>query len=102
MQEMIFARAPVRICDIGGWTDTWFTKTGAVFNFCVDLYSHVRVIPKFNEKEIKIISENLDLSTRIKEYRQIEYDGTLDLLKAAVKRMEIHHGLEIYASADAP
>jgi D-glycero-alpha-D-manno-heptose-7-phosphate kinase len=27
--------APARICDIGGWTDTWFAKHGAVLNFAV-------------------------------------------------------------------
>ena len=35
--------APVRICDIGGWTDTHFSSTGAVVNFAVDLPVHVRV-----------------------------------------------------------
>jgi len=31
----IHASAPVRICDIGGWTDTWFAGNGAVFNIAV-------------------------------------------------------------------
>lgn len=98
---MIFSRAPVRICDIGGWTDTWFYKKGAVCNLAVDLYSHVRVEPS-NDKIIKIISENLDIDTEIKNFRKIEYDGVLDLLKAAVKRMNISQGLNIYVKADAP
>jgi D-glycero-alpha-D-manno-heptose-7-phosphate kinase len=29
------ASAPVRICDIGGWTDTWFAGHGAVFHLAV-------------------------------------------------------------------
>ena len=101
MTKVIFSRAPVRICDVGGWTDTWFYKKGAVFNFCVDLYSYVRIIENNTEK-INIISENLDLSTEIMNYRKIEYDGILDLLKAAVKRMEINVGLDIFVRADAP
>ncbi|MFX0103672.1 MAG: hypothetical protein ACFFCS_29185 [Candidatus Hodarchaeota archaeon] len=102
-EKIIFARAPVRICDVGGWTDTWFYEgTGAVFNFCVDLYSYVRVVSKAEKNNIKIISENLDLSTEIEEFRKIEYDGTLDLLKAAVKRMDIREGMQIFARADAP
>ncbi len=101
LKNVIFSRAPVRICDIGGWTDTWFYNKGAVFNFCVDLYSYVRVIEN-NTDKIRIISENLDLSTEIKNYRKIEYDGILDLLKAAVKRMEITSGLDIFVRADAP
>lgn len=101
LTRVIFSRAPVRICDLGGWTDTWFYKKGAVFNFCVDLYSYVRIVENSADK-INIISENLDLSTEIKNYRKIEYDGILDLLKAAVKRMEIKTGLDIFVRADAP
>lgn len=32
---MIEASAPVRICDIGGWTDTWFGEPGRVLNIAV-------------------------------------------------------------------
>jgi len=32
---MIRASAPVRICDIGGWTDTWFGGPGRVLNIAV-------------------------------------------------------------------
>ena len=101
MKRIVFSRAPVRVCDIGGWTDTWFCNSGAVFNFCVDLYSYVRIVENNSEK-INIISENLDLSTEIINYRKIEYDGILDLLKAAVKRMKIKTGLNIFVRADAP
>ncbi len=101
MNKIVFSRAPVRICDLGGWTDTWFYNKGAVFNFAVDLYSYIR-IEENNQDKINIVSENLDLSTEIINFRKIEYDGTLDLLKAAVKRMEIKSGLNIFVRADAP
>ncbi len=29
------ATAPVRVCDIGGWTDTWFARHGHVFSIAV-------------------------------------------------------------------
>src|SRR5579864_2843078 len=32
---MIEASAPVRICDLGGWTDTWFGGPGRVLNIAV-------------------------------------------------------------------
>jgi D-glycero-alpha-D-manno-heptose-7-phosphate kinase len=32
---VIRATAPLRICDLGGWTDTWFAGHGAVFNIGV-------------------------------------------------------------------
>jgi D-glycero-alpha-D-manno-heptose-7-phosphate kinase len=35
--------APVRICDIGGWTDTWFAGQGKIFNIGVYPYVEVQV-----------------------------------------------------------
>ena len=32
----ITATAPVRTCDCGGWTDTWFARRGAVFHVAVN------------------------------------------------------------------
>ncbi|MFX0042870.1 MAG: hypothetical protein ACFE8L_08150 [Candidatus Hodarchaeota archaeon] len=101
MKDTIFSRAPVRICDIGGWTDTWFYPRGAVFNFCIDLFSYVR-IERNNLDKINIVSENLEISTEIKDFHKINYDGTLDLLKAAVKRMKIQTGVDIFVRTDAP
>ena len=101
MSNIIFSRAPVRICDIGGWTDTWFYPKGAVFNICIDLFSHVRIVP-INTDKIKIISENLNLRVEIQDIRKIEYNGNLDLLKAAVKMMGIERGINIYIKADVP
>ena len=101
MKDIIFSRAPVRICDIGGWTDTWFYPRGAVFNFSIDLYSYVRVVSN-NSNKINIISEDLETNTQIVDYHKIDYNGTLDLLKAAVKRMEIQTGVDIFVRADAP
>ena len=102
MERIVLSRAPVRICDIGGWTDTWFyKKSGAVFNISIDLYSNVKLVEN-NTKNINIFSENLDLSTQITNYDKIEYDGTLDLLKAAIKKMDIKSGLDIFVRTDAP
>lgn len=101
MSNTIFSRAPVRICDIGGWTDTWYCPDGAVFNICVDLYSYIRIVPS-SSKKITIISENLNLQTTIYDLNNIHYDGILDLLKSAVKRMEIKRGLNIYVRTEAP
>jgi D-glycero-alpha-D-manno-heptose-7-phosphate kinase len=33
--RIVNATAPIRICDIGGWTDTWFAKHGKVLNIAV-------------------------------------------------------------------
>ena len=33
--RIINSLAPIRICDTGGWTDTWFAQHGAIFNIAV-------------------------------------------------------------------
>ncbi len=101
LKNIIHSKAPVRICDIGGWTDTWFYPKGAIFSISIDLCSHIRIIPNFS-KIINIFSENLKLRTEIRDFYKIRYNGTLDLLKAAVKRMNIKEGIDIYVKAEAP
>ena len=101
IKHSVLTRAPTRICDIGGWTDTWFYPKGAVFNLCVDLYSYVRLVEN-KSTTVKIYSRNLKQSAEILNLRKIEYNGVLDLLKAAIKRMNIENGLDIIVKADAP
>src|SRR5512134_622566 len=38
------ASAPTRMCDNGGWTDTWFAEFGAVFSIAIEPRVHVEVI----------------------------------------------------------
>ena len=33
--RIINSAAPIRICDNGGWTDTWFSGHGRIFNIGV-------------------------------------------------------------------
>jgi D-glycero-alpha-D-manno-heptose-7-phosphate kinase len=35
--------APIRICDNGGWTDTWFAEHGRIFNIGVYPYAEVQI-----------------------------------------------------------
>ncbi|GAB4330152.1 MAG: GHMP kinase [Promethearchaeota archaeon] len=100
-RRVVHARAPVRVCDVGGWTDTWYYGRGKVTNVAINLYSHVRL--QANDLDsVRIHSEDLDLDTQIMDYRKVEYDGVLDLLKAAVKRMGVREGLDVFVRADAP
>jgi len=41
--RVINAAAPIRICDNGGWTDTWFAEYGTVFNIGVYPYAEVQI-----------------------------------------------------------
>jgi D-glycero-alpha-D-manno-heptose-7-phosphate kinase len=101
MKKTIYSRAPVRVLDIGGWTDTRIMKgNGAVFNIGINLYSNVRIKPK--HKELNIISEDLNKKISIKNYRKIEYDGNLDLIKAVLMHLKIDMNADIYLSSEAP
>ena len=62
------AVAPIRICDIGGWTDTWFARRGTIFNIAVYPYVEVQVIEhgKKGEGTISIRLENYDESYDLK------------------------------------
>jgi D-glycero-alpha-D-manno-heptose-7-phosphate kinase len=42
-RKSIRARAPIRVCDNGGWTDTWFAKYGTIFNIAVSPYACVEI-----------------------------------------------------------
>jgi D-glycero-alpha-D-manno-heptose-7-phosphate kinase len=92
------ARAPVRFCDLGGWTDTRIVPRGAVLNFTVRLYTHVTL--SVEEGPGGVILESLDTDERCAyhDIRQIEYNGVLDLLKAAVARS----GIEVWRGGIYP
>ena len=58
---IIKCTAPIRICDLGGWTDTWFAGTGKVLNLAVFPCVEVTVVtrPKRpREPQITIYAEN--------------------------------------------
>jgi len=55
------AVAPIRICDIGGWTDTWFAGHGVIFNISVYPYVEVqiRAVPATAEgRRVRLFVEN--------------------------------------------
>ncbi len=59
--RVINSVAPIRICDNGGWTDTWFAGHGKIFNIGVYPYVEVQieVYPYHGQQErIVIYAEN--------------------------------------------
>jgi D-glycero-alpha-D-manno-heptose-7-phosphate kinase len=42
--RLVRAVAPVRICDLGGWTDTWFAGHGVVCNVAVSPGAEARIV----------------------------------------------------------
>src|SRR5262245_19638617 len=83
------ARAPVRFCDLGGWTDTRIVPRGAVLNFAARLYTYVTLGVREGAGTFTLESLDTDERYSFQDVRRVEYNGVLDLLKAAVARSGI-------------
>jgi D-glycero-alpha-D-manno-heptose-7-phosphate kinase len=102
--KRINAAAPIRICDIGGWTDTWFSGSGAIFNIAVYPYVEVQISLSERKTESKydINLENYG-DTYSFEPEAEKYDKH-PLIEAAIQLMDIRdeHTLRINIYSDAP
>ena len=119
---MIRSRAPVRTDFAGGWTDVaLFAREhpGAVVSAAINIYSYAtakRTQPRGTGKSenrdkrlgaaadnsIRIYSADFDIFEEAAEIKELEYDGNVDLAKAAVRRMKVDFGLEIITRSNAP
>ena len=119
---MYYARAPVRIDFAGGWTDVpMFAQQipGAVLNATINLYSYIAIsnVPKKEtivskygykckekqvNRQVTMYSADFDLYESASDIREIEYNGNIDLVKAAVKKLNVEYGLNIITRSEAP
>jgi D-glycero-alpha-D-manno-heptose-7-phosphate kinase len=97
--RIINSVAPIRICDLGGWTDTWFAEYGRVLNIGVYPYvqCQMRVAPaRRGRGRVVINAENYGdryaLNPQDIVYRRHP------LLEAAVDAMKIPAGLDLEVS----
>ncbi len=96
--------APIRICDNGGWTDTWFAEYGKIFNIGVYPYVEVQVevYPRdTQEARVIIYAENYG-----ERYARQLKAGWAEhpLLEAAIDRMGIPDDIAIQVTiySEAP
>ena len=97
--------APIRICDNGGWTDTWFARCGKVFNIAVYPYAEVQVRVFRHHgsgARITINAENYGERYTIAEPRG-RYDKH-PLLEAAIDFMKVPRdvAIEVSIHSEAP
>jgi D-glycero-alpha-D-manno-heptose-7-phosphate kinase len=97
--------APIRICDNGGWTDTWFAKRGKIFN--VGVYPYVEVQVEVFQcgdqaQQIAVFAENYD--QHFSATQQQGGWGQHALLQAAIARMKVptHLALNVTIFSEAP
>ena len=102
---LIRSRAPVRVDFAGGWTDVaLFTEEskGLVVNATINIYSYATIAPKRDGKQahlereldrsVRIYSADFDSFVEAEDIRRLEYDGNIDLVKAAIRHMQIEQG----------
>ncbi|MDP6037789.1 MAG: GHMP kinase [Candidatus Latescibacteria bacterium] len=97
--------APIRICDNGGWTDTWFAEHGKIFNIGVYPYAEVQ-IDVFNradcESRIVLHAENFG-ERYVVHPENIGWDRH-PLLEAAIEHMGVpeHFAIQATIYSEAP
>ena len=103
--RVINSVAPIRICDNGGWTDTWFAGHGRVFNIGVYPYVEVQieVYPRHvQEDRIVLFAENYGERYAVRP--EVPGWDRHPLLEAAIEYMHIPEdvALQISIYSEAP
>jgi D-glycero-alpha-D-manno-heptose-7-phosphate kinase len=101
----ITATAPIRICDNGGWTDTWFARRGKVFNLAVRPLVTVRIdaFPA-GTRESPVVLNAQNYGVRYAPVLDATAWGPHPLLEAAFREIPPPRAVEIEVTirSDAP
>jgi D-glycero-alpha-D-manno-heptose-7-phosphate kinase len=103
--RVINSVAPIRICDNGGWTDTWFAEYGQVFNIGVYPYVEVQIeVYPYERGEDRIILYAENYGQRYAVHQAQPGWGRHPLLEAAIERMRVPQEFSIQATiySEAP
>lgn len=93
--RIINSVAPIRICDNGGWTDTWFAGHGQIFNIGVYPYAEVQLaVRPAGEKGSCITIHAENYGERYVVVPEKHWDKH-PLLEAAIEYMHIPAGLDV-------
>ncbi|MGI6374731.1 MAG: GHMP kinase [Anaerolineae bacterium] len=106
--QIINSVAPIRVCDNGGWTDTWFAERGAIFNIGVYPYVEVQidVYPR-SERSQRVMLNAENYGDRYAVFPRREQHEWIrhPLLEAAIDLMGVPSDLaveiSIYSQAPA-
>jgi len=94
--RLVHSAAPIRICDNGGWTDTWFAGHGKVFNIAVSPYAEaqIAVYPAEGRGDRVILhAENYGDRYAVRPGR--DGWGQHPLLAATIEKMGVPAGLAV-------
>ena len=106
-RRIINSVAPIRVCDNGGWTDTWFAERGRIFNIGVYPYVEVQieVYPRDGlEHRVMLNAENF--GDRYAVFPRHEGHGWIHhpLLEGAIEYMGVPEDIAVQISiySEAP
>lgn len=103
--RVINSVAPIRVCDLGGWTDTWFAEHGKVFNIGVYPYVEVqiKVFPR-DAKRDRIVLYAENYGERYVVHPDSPKFDRHPLLEAAIQYMHVpeEYALQITIYSEAP
>ncbi len=100
------AKAPLRVSFAGGGTDVPpfpAQEGGLVLNATINRYAYGTLRPRQDE-QIRIESADLDLSVDYRREEPLIFDGKLDLVKAAIRKLEGSEprGFDLFLRSNAP
>ncbi len=97
--RLINSVAPIRICDNGGWTDTWFAEYGKIFNIGVYPYAGVQLqVFRRDQVEDWIVIYAENYGTRYTVLSEGYNEDRHPLLEAAIEYMQIPEDFAIEAT----
>lgn len=94
--RIINSAAPIRICDNGGWTDTWFAEYGKIFNIGVYPYAEVQIeVYPYDDQEERVVIYAENYGERyVRHLKKTAWDRH-PLLEAAIERMGVPDDIAI-------
>ena len=95
MTRFLTAVAPVRVADLGGWTDTWFAGRGLVCSIAVWPGAEVRIAVEEAAGTGTIVLDAVDFGDR---YDLVEGRGRHPLLEACIDEVGVPAGLDLTVS----
>lgn len=100
----IRAAAPLRISFVGGGTDFphWYEEHGgAVLSSTIDHFVRVTITPR-PDRQVRVRSLDLGQLVHYHLDEGPEYDGVMDLAKAAIERIGVDVGIDVDIESEAP
>jgi len=102
--RVINSVAPIRICDNGGWTDTWFAGYGRIFNIGVYPYAEVQIqVHPYRHQKDRIVIHAENFGERYVVRPEKKWDRH-PLIEAAIEYMKIPKNIafEVTIFSEAP